>query len=59
MWSLLGKEDNEMYIVIYDKITKEIIRVIEKTNKFYCVGYSENYRQAITDIKPEGRYWDN
>lgn len=48
-----------MYIVIYDKITKEIYRVVEKTDKFYCVGYSDNCRQAITDIKPEGRYWNN
>lgn len=45
------------YIVIYDKVTKEIYRVIEKTDKFYCVGYSDNCMQAIAVTKPEGRFW--
>ena len=48
-----------MYIVIYDKITKEIVRIVEKTDKFFCVGCSENCRYTVTDIKPEGRYWTN
>ena len=46
-----------MYIVIYDLITKEIVRVIPKTDKVVCVGFSDNLMQAITNTKPEGHIW--
>lgn len=43
-----------MYIVIYDKITKKIIRVIEQTDKLVSYGYSDNCTEMIVDTKPEG-----
>lgn len=43
-----------MYIVIYDKITKKIIRVIERTDKIVCIGYSDNYAQKNVSERPEG-----
>ena len=45
------------YIVIYDKVTKEIYRVVEKTDNIVCIGYSDNCMQAITNVKPEGHIW--
>lgn len=46
-----------MYIVIYDKVTKEIYRIVEKTDKVVCIGYSDNCMQAISTTKPEGKFW--
>ena len=43
-----------MYIVIYDKITKKIVRVIEQTDKVVSIGYSDNCSEKILDEKPEG-----
>ena len=43
-----------MYIVIYNKITKEIIRVIEQTDKMVSYGYSDNCAEVILQEKPEG-----
>lgn len=43
-----------MYIVIYNKITKKIVRVIEKTNKLVSYGYSDNCTEMIVEEKPEG-----
>ena len=43
-----------MYIVIYDKITKKILRVIEKTDNVVSYGYSDNCAEIIVDEKPEG-----
>ena len=43
-----------MYIVIYNKITKKIVRVIEKTDKMVSYGYSDNCAERIVDTKPEG-----
>ena len=43
-----------MYIVIYNKITKKIVRVIEKTDKMVSYGYSDNCAEMIVDTKPEG-----
>lgn len=45
-----------MYIVIYNKITKKILRVIEKTDKMVSYGYSDNCAEMIVDEKPEGQY---
>lgn len=47
------------YIVIYDKVTKEIYRVIPKTDKVVCIGYSDNCMQAISMTKPEGHIWQD
>ena len=43
-----------MYIVIYDKITKKIVRVIEQTNKLVAYVYSDNCAEVILQEKPEG-----
>ena len=43
-----------MYIVIYDKITKKIVRIIEKTDKIVSYGYSDNCAEVILQEKPEG-----
>ena len=43
-----------MYIVIYDKITKKIVRIIEQTDKIVSIGYSDNCAQKILSEKPEG-----
>lgn len=43
-----------MYIVIYNKITRKIVRVIEKTDKLVSYGYSDNCAEMIVDTKPEG-----
>lgn len=37
-----------MYIVIYDKVTKEIYRIIEKTDKIVSIGYSDNCAQVLS-----------
>ncbi len=44
-----------MYIVIYDKVTKRIYRIIEDGS---CVsyGYSENCAEAHLEQKPEGQF---
>ena len=46
------------YIIIYDKVTKEIYRVIEKTDNIVCIGYSDNCTQALSATKPEGNIWE-
>lgn len=43
-----------MYIVIYNKITKKIVRVFEQTDKLVSYGYSDNCAEKIVDTKPEG-----
>lgn len=43
-----------MYIVIYNKITKKIVRVIEKTDKVVSYGYSDDCSEKIVNTKPEG-----
>lgn len=43
-----------MYIIIYDKITRKIVRIIEKTDKVVGYGYSDNCSEMILDQKPEG-----
>ena len=43
-----------MYIVIYDKITKKIVRIIERTDKMVSYGYSDNCSEMIVEEKPEG-----
>ena len=43
-----------MYIVIYDKITKKIVRVIEQTDKVVSIGYSDNLTEKRIETKPEG-----
>lgn len=40
------------YIVIYDIVTREVVRVIEKTDKVVCIGYSDNCNQTIMAEKP-------
>lgn len=45
-----------MYIVIYDKVTKKILRIIEKTDKVVSYGYSDNCAEVILQEKPEGQY---
>lgn len=45
-----------MYIVIYDKISKRIVRVIEQTDKIVSYGYSDNCAEKIVEEKPEGEY---
>lgn len=45
-----------MYIVIYNKITKKIVRVIEKTDKLVSYGYSDNCSEKHMDEKPEGEF---
>lgn len=47
-----------MYIVIYNKITKRIIRVIPQSNlnKYRSYGYSDNCAEILMDHKPEGKY---
>lgn len=41
-----------MYIVIYDKITREAVRVIEQSDKIVAIGYSDNYDQKLMAEKP-------
>lgn len=36
-----------MYIVIYDKVTKQIYRVIEQSDKIVAIGYSDNCMQKL------------
>lgn len=47
-----------MYIVIYNKITKRIIRVIPKEliDKGVTYGFSDNCAEMIVDTKPEGMF---
>lgn len=45
-----------MYIVIYDKITKKIVRVIEQTDKLVSYGYSDNCAEKRMEEKPEGKF---
>ena len=45
-----------MYIVIYNKVTKKIVRVIEHTDKIVSYGYSDNCAEKIVETKPEGEY---
>ena len=44
-----------MFIVIYEKVTKRIVRIIEDGS---CVsyGYSENCAEAHMEQKPEGKF---
>ena len=42
-----------MYIVIYDKVTREVVRVIEKSDKIVCIGYSDNCDQKLMAEKPK------
>lgn len=43
-----------MYIVIYNKITKKIVRVIEQTDKVVSIGYSDSLAEKRMETKPEG-----
>ena len=47
-----------MYIVIYDKVTKKIVRIIEQTDKMVSYGYSENLVEVRLPERPEGDYID-
>lgn len=42
-----------MYIVIYDKITKKIVRIIEQTDKMVSYGYSDNCAEVRLPERPE------
>ena len=42
------------YIVIYNKITKKILRVIEQTDKLVSVGYSDNCEEVRLNERPTG-----
>ena len=42
-----------MYIVIYDKVTKQIYRVIEQSDKIVAIGYSDNCDQKLLPEKPD------
>ena len=44
-----------MYIVIYEKVTKRIVRII-KDGSFVSYGYSENCAEAHMEQKPEGQF---
>ncbi len=46
------------YIVIYDKITKKIVRVIEQTDKIVAYDYSDNCAEVQLMEKPEGDHVD-
>ena len=35
------------YIVIYDKVTREVVRVIEQSDKIVAIGYSDNCDQKL------------
>lgn len=35
------------YIVIYDKVTREVVRVIPQSDKIVCIGYSDNCMQKL------------
>ena len=35
------------YIVIYDKVTREVVRVIEQSEKIAAIGYSDNCDQKL------------
>ena len=42
-----------MYIVIYDKVTKEIYRVIKQSDEIVAIGYSDNCMQKLVAEKPK------
>lgn len=44
-----------MYIVIYEKVTKRIIRIIPE-GSFVSYGYSDNCAEKHMDEKPEGNF---
>ena len=35
------------YIVIYDKVSRKVVRVIEESDKIVSIGYSDNCMQMI------------
>ena len=41
-----------MYIVIYDKVTRQIYRVIKQSDEIVCIGYSDNCMQKLVAEKP-------
>ena len=41
------------YIVIYDKVSKKIYRVIPQSDKIVCIGYSDNCAQTIMQERPK------
>ena len=45
-----------MFIVIYEKATKKIVRVLEETSKIVSYGYSDNCAEKHMEEKPEGQY---
>lgn len=45
-----------MYIVIYEKTTKRIVRVIEQTDKLVSYGYSDNCAEMLVSEKPTSEY---
>ena len=40
------------YIVIYDKVSRKVIRVIEESDKIVAIGYSDNCMQKIMNERP-------
>ena len=41
------------YIVIYDKVSREVVRVIEQSDKIISIGYSDNCMQKIMNERPK------
>ena len=44
------------YIVIYKKISKQIVRIIPVTKKLVAWGYSEDCTEARVNERPVGEY---
>ena len=45
------------YIVIYKKISKQIVRIIELTSKVVSWGYSDDCAEARTNERPTGDFF--
>lgn len=41
-----------MYIVIYDKVSRKVVRVIPQDDKIVCIGYSDNCDQKLVAERP-------
>ncbi|MBR2554660.1 MAG: hypothetical protein IKE94_07370 [Aeriscardovia sp.] len=41
------------YIVIYDIVTREVVRVIPQSDKIVSIGYSDNCMQKLMAVRPK------
>ena len=47
-----------MYVVIFRKDTKRIVKVLEKSDEIVKIGFSDNCDKATVEEKPVGKFFD-